>query len=93
MRLHYHGTLRDGRVFDSSRGEPQPAVFRINEVIPCLSQSLQRMKVGGQARLVCPPNSAYGDRGAPPFVRPGATISFEVHLLGIEENVPPPQAP
>jgi FKBP-type peptidyl-prolyl cis-trans isomerase FkpA len=90
VRLHYHGTLRNGRVFDSSRDENEPVLFEVGSVIPCLAEGLQRMKVGGTARLVCPAESAYADRGAPPFIRPGAAIVFEVELLAIQ---PPGSTP
>ncbi len=84
--LHYHGTLIDGRVFDSSVDGGAPAEFVIGEVIPCLSEGLQKMRVGGKARLVCPADTAYGDAGAPPMIPGGATIVFEVELLGTADN-------
>ncbi len=80
---HYRGTLVDGTVFDSSIDRGQPAVFPLANVIPCWSQGVQLMKVGGKSRLVCPPELAYGDRGAPPQIKPGATLVFEVELLDI----------
>jgi FKBP-type peptidyl-prolyl cis-trans isomerase FkpA len=83
VRVHYHGTFEDGSVFDSSVERGQPAVFPLNRVIPCWTEALQRMKVGGKARLVCPPQIAYGKRGAPPTIPPDATLVFEVELLGI----------
>ncbi|MGH9797455.1 MAG: FKBP-type peptidyl-prolyl cis-trans isomerase [Candidatus Polarisedimenticolia bacterium] len=84
VRVHYRGTLIDGTEFDSSYKRNEPATFSLNGVIPCWSQGVQKMKVGGKARLVCPPALAYGDRGAPPTIKPGATLVFEVELLGIE---------
>ena len=83
VKVHYKGTLTDGTVFDSSIDRGQPAVFPLNQVIPCWSQAVTMMKVGGKARLVCPPELAYGDRGAPPKIKPGATLVFEVELLDI----------
>jgi FKBP-type peptidyl-prolyl cis-trans isomerase FkpA len=85
VRVHYHGTLRDGKVFDSSVQRGQPVDFPLNQVIPCWTEGVQHMKVGEKARLVCPPELAYGDRGTPDgAIPPGATIAFEVELLGIQ---------
>ena len=83
VKVHYKGTLTDGTVFDSSSDRGQPAEFPLNQVIPCWSQGVAMMKVGGKARLVCPPEMAYGDRGAPPKIKPGSTLVFEVELLDI----------
>ncbi len=83
VKVHYRGTLTDGTVFDSSIDRGQPAVFPVGGVIPCWTQALQMMKVGGKSRLVCPSDLAYGDRGAPPQIKPGATLVFEVELLEI----------
>ncbi len=83
VKVHYRGTLIDGTVFDSSIDRGQPAVFPLGSVIPCWTQALPMMKVGGKSRLVCPPELAYGDRGAPPHIKPGATLVFEVELLDI----------
>lgn len=85
VRVHYHGTLRDGTVFDSSTDRGTPAVFPLNRVIPCWTEALQRMGVGGKARVVCPSGIAYGDRGAPPHIQPGAALHFDVELLEIVE--------
>jgi FKBP-type peptidyl-prolyl cis-trans isomerase FkpA len=84
VRVHYTGTFEDGTVFDSSVQRGQPASFPLNRVIPCWTQGLQQMKVGGKAKLVCPPQLAYGERGAPPRIPPNATLNFEVELLAIE---------
>jgi FKBP-type peptidyl-prolyl cis-trans isomerase FkpA/FKBP-type peptidyl-prolyl cis-trans isomerase FklB len=83
VRVHYHGTLADGSVFDSSVQRGQPATFPLSGVIKCWTEGLQQMKVGGKSRLACPAELAYGDRGAPPRIKPGATLLFEVELLEI----------
>ena len=84
VKVHYKGTLRDGSVFDSSIERGQPATFPLNRVVPCWTEGLQKMQVGGKAKLACPSNIAYGERGAPPKIKPGAALLFEVELLGIE---------
>lgn len=86
VKVHYHGTLPDGKVFDSSVERKEPATFPLNGVIPCWTEGVQLMKVGGKSRLVCPSGIAYGDRGAPPDIKPGATLTFEVELLAIENK-------
>jgi FKBP-type peptidyl-prolyl cis-trans isomerase FkpA len=83
VTVHYHGTLRDGTVFDSSVDRGQPATFGLNQVIPCWTEGVQLMKVGGKSRLVCPPGLAYGDQGRP-GIPGGAALIFEVELLSIE---------
>jgi FKBP-type peptidyl-prolyl cis-trans isomerase len=83
VKVHYVGTLRDGTVFDSSRERGTPAQFPLNRVIPCWTEGVQKMKVGGKGRLTCPASIAYGDRGAPPKIKPGAALAFEVELLEI----------
>lgn len=93
VTLHYHGTLRDGTVFDSSVNRGEPATFAVNGVVPCFSEGVQKMKVGGKARLVCPAETAYGERGSPPAIPPSAAISFEVELLDIETTAAIPATP
>ena len=83
VKVHYHGTLTDGTVFDSSVQRKEPATFALNGVIPCWTEGVQLMKVGGKSRLVCPSSLAYGDKGAPPRIKPGSTLVFEVELLEI----------
>ncbi len=83
VKVHYRGTLIDGTVFDSSLDRGEPVVFPLANVVPCWTQGVQMMKVGGKSRLVCPPELAYGDRGAPPKIKPGATLNFEVELIEI----------
>ena len=84
VRVHYHGTLADGKVFDSSVQRGQPAEFPLNRVIPCWTEGVQMMKVGGKAKLTCPPQIAYGARGAAGVIPPNATLTFEVELLGVK---------
>jgi FKBP-type peptidyl-prolyl cis-trans isomerase len=84
VKVHYHGTLPNGTVFDSSVERGEPATFPLNGVIPCWTEGVQQMKVGGKSKLVCPAAIAYGDRGAPPTIGPGATLIFDVELLAIE---------
>lgn len=82
--VHYHGTFPDGKVFDSSIERGHPATFPLDRVIPCWTEGVGMMKVGGKARLVCPPQLAYGAAGAPPRIPPNATLHFEVELLEIK---------
>jgi len=82
VRVNYHGTLRDGSVFDSTTGG-DPAEFSVGGVIPCFGEGLQKMKVGGKAKLTCPTDIAYGDRGRPGSIRPGAALTFEVELVEV----------
>lgn len=83
VRVHYRGTFMDGREFDSSYGRGQPIDFRLDQVIACWTEGVQRMKVGSKARLTCPPSIAYGSRGAGRVIPPNATLQFEVELLDV----------
>ena len=84
VTVHYKGTFPDGREFDSSYKRGQPIDFPLNRVIACWTEGVQRMKVGGKAKLTCPPEIAYGARGAGNAVPPNATLLFEVELLGVQ---------
>jgi FKBP-type peptidyl-prolyl cis-trans isomerase FkpA len=92
VTVNYKGTLIDGTEFDSSYSRHQPATFPLNAVIPCWTEGVQKMKVGGKAKLVCPSDLAYKDAGAPPKIPGGATLVFEVELLDIPkaEGMAPP---
>lgn len=83
VKVHYKGTLADGTEFDSSYKRGTPAEFPLSRVIKCWTEGVQRMKVGGKARLTCPPGIAYGERGAGGVIPPNATLHFEVELLAI----------
>ncbi len=83
VKVHYQGTFPDGREFDSSYKRGAPLEFPLNGVIKCWTEGVQMMKVGGKAKLVCPPGIAYGARGAGNVIPPNATLNFEVELLGI----------
>jgi FKBP-type peptidyl-prolyl cis-trans isomerase FkpA len=83
VRVHYRGTFADGKEFDSSYTRGQPAEFPLDRVIKCWTEGVQLMKVGGKAKLTCPPDIAYGQRGAGGVIPPGATLQFEVELLAI----------
>ncbi len=88
VKVNYTGKLTDGTVFDSSVERGQPATFPLNQVIKCWTEGVGMMKVGGKAKLVCPSDLAYGDRGAPPKIKPGSTLVFDVELLEIMKEQP-----
>ena len=93
VEVHYKGSLTDGTEFDSSYKRGQPAQFPLNGVIKCWGEGVQKMKVGGKARLTCPPAIAYGEAGAGGAIPPNATLSFEVELLRIIKEETKPAAP
>ena len=85
VRVHYRGYFPDtGKEFDSSIQRGQPIDFPLNGVIPCWTEGLQKMKVGGKAKLTCPPAIAYGSRGAGGVIPPNATLNFDVELLAVQ---------
>ena len=84
VEVNYRGTLPNGKEFDSSYKRKQSIKFPLSGVIPCWTEGVQKMKVGGKAKLVCPPELAYGSRGAGQDVPPNATLIFEVELLDVK---------
>jgi FKBP-type peptidyl-prolyl cis-trans isomerase FkpA len=84
VRVHYRGTLPDGTEFDSSYKRNESISFPLRGVIPCWTQGVQKMKVGGKARLTCPADTGYGARGIPGVIPPNTVLTFEVELLAIE---------
>jgi FKBP-type peptidyl-prolyl cis-trans isomerase FkpA len=91
VKVHYKGTLTDGTEFDSSYKRGEPTQFPLQGVIKCWTEGVQKMKVGGKAKLTCPSDIAYGDRGAPPNIPGGAALVFEVELLEIVKQPEMPQ--
>ena len=83
VKVHYRGTFPDGREFDSSHKRGQPTEFPLNGVIRCWTEGVQLMKPGGKAKLICPPATAYGERGAGGVIPPNATLHFEIELLSV----------
>jgi len=83
VKVHYRGTFPDGKEFDSSYKRGEPIEFPLNRVIKCWTEGVQRMKVGGKAKLTCPASIAYGERGAGAVIPPNATLQFDVELLAI----------
>ena len=90
VKVNYEGRFVDGKVFDSSIKRNEPATFPLNGVIPCWTEAVQLLKVGGKAQVVCPPELAYGEEGRPPQMRGGATLVFDIELL--EVGKPDPSA-
>lgn len=93
VKVHYEGTLVNGAVFDSSIARNEPATFPLGNVIPCWTEAVQLMKVGGKSQVVCPSALAYGDAGRPPQIPGGATLIFQVELLDIVKAGAPTPAP
>lgn len=83
VKVHYRGTFPNGKEFDSSYTRGQPAEFPLDRVIACWTEGVQKMKVGGKAKLICPATIAYGAKGAGKVIPPNATLHFDVELLGI----------
>jgi FKBP-type peptidyl-prolyl cis-trans isomerase FkpA len=92
VKVNYRGTLIDGKEFDSSYKRNNPLEFRLDNVIKCWTEGVQKMKPGGKAKLVCPANLAYGENGAGEMILPGATLAFEVELIDFKP-APDPKAP
>lgn len=86
VKVNYRGTFDNGEEFDSSAKHGKPISFPLNGVIPCWTQGVQKLKVGGSAMLTCPPQTAYGARGIPGVVPPNSTLHFDVELLAIEKK-------
>lgn len=84
VKVHYHGTLLNGTVFDSSVQRGEPISFPLNGVIPGWTEGLQLMKVGDKFKFEIPPNLAYGPNSPSPLIPPNSTLVFEVELLGIQ---------
>jgi len=82
---HYHGTLLDGTVFDSSVERGEPAEFGVHQVIPGWTEALQMMSVGDKWRIACPPKLAYGEQGAGDSIPPNTDLVFEIHLIAIKD--------
>ncbi|MFT3801188.1 MAG: FKBP-type peptidyl-prolyl cis-trans isomerase [Burkholderiaceae bacterium] len=85
VKVHYRGTLDNGTEFDSSYKRNAPASFPLNRVVPCWTEGIQKLKVGGKATLTCPPETAYGARGIPGVIPPNSVLNFDVELLAIEK--------
>jgi FKBP-type peptidyl-prolyl cis-trans isomerase FkpA len=85
VKVHYRGSFPDGREFDSSYSRNEPTEFPLNRVIPCWTEGVQKMKVGGKAKLTCPAAIAYGSRGAGSVIPPNATLQFEIELLSVKK--------
>ena len=85
VKVHYEGTLTNGTVFDSSYKRGEPITFGLNQVIPCWTQGVQKMKVGGKATLNCPSETAYGPRAVGGVIPANSNLTFVVELLAIEK--------
>ncbi|OWT77299.1 MULTISPECIES: FKBP-type peptidyl-prolyl cis-trans isomerase [unclassified Achromobacter] len=83
VTVNYRGTLTNGTEFDSSYKRNEPISFSLSQVIPCWTEGIQKMAVGGKAVLYCPAKTAYGSRGAGGVIPPNADLKFEVELIGV----------
>ena len=83
VTVHYRGTLTNGTEFDSSYTRNEPTSFPLNRVIPCWTEGLQLMKVGAKAKIVCPPQIAYGKNGIAGVIPPNSVLNFEIELLNV----------
>lgn len=86
VKVNYRGALTDGTEFDSSYKRNEPATFPLSQVIPCWTEGVQKMKVGGKSKLTCPSSIAYRDAGSPPAIPGGATLVFEIELLAVNPS-------
>ena len=84
VKVHYRGSFPGGKEFDSSYSRNEPTEFPLNRVIACWTEGVQKMKVGGKAKLTCPAAIAYGSRGAGGVIPPNATLQFEIELLSVK---------
>lgn len=84
VRVHYQGTLADGKEFDSSYSRGRPAELPLEALVPCWQEVLQQMKPGGAVRIVCPPETAYGSRGVAGRIPPDSTLNFVIELLEVK---------
>jgi FKBP-type peptidyl-prolyl cis-trans isomerase FkpA len=91
VKVNYTGTFIDGKEFDSSVKRGEPVEFPLGQVIPCWTEGVSKMKVGGKAKLICPSDIAYGDQGRPPIISGGSTLIFEVELLDVKAPAAPAQ--
>jgi FKBP-type peptidyl-prolyl cis-trans isomerase FkpA len=89
VKVHYHGTLIDGTVFDSTLKQSEPTTLIVSEMSKCWTEGILQMKAGGKSRLICPSNLAYRDKGMPPLIKPGATLVFEIDLVEVVTKQPP----
>ncbi|HOC60637.1 MAG TPA: FKBP-type peptidyl-prolyl cis-trans isomerase [Smithellaceae bacterium] len=93
VKVHYVGKLIDGKEFDSSVKRGEPAELPLGQILPCWTEGVAKMKVGGKSKLVCPSDIAYGDRGRPPVIPGGATLIFEIELLDAKAGQAMPSMP
>jgi FKBP-type peptidyl-prolyl cis-trans isomerase FkpA len=91
VSVHYVGSFIDGKEFDNSIKRGRPLEVPLTQIIPCWTEGISMMKVGGKAKLVCPSEIAYGDNGRPPVIAGGSTLVFEVELLDVKSTEPPPK--